>query len=212
MVVAAQHISPWAWVGVALLLLGAIVVLYWLARLLGFVIRAPFRALARASRRPSRQPSGLGADYEQLVTQTARTSAPGAAPVAAAARPAAPAVVQPAPAAAWAQPYRRSRIEAAALTFVIVMVSAGLMVGVLYAVQAVAGTWPSLLAFLASEVAILAFVTVRAYPPGAKRPLVLFAVLTLIFSAVVPLIYISWLWMTRKKWPTAIAQPAIEPT
>jgi len=48
-----------------LLLLGILVVLYWVFRIIGFVVGAPFRALSRGRRK--RTPSGLGADYEQLV-------------------------------------------------------------------------------------------------------------------------------------------------
>jgi len=87
------------------------------------------------------------------------------------------------------------------------------MAGVLVIVRVVAGTTLSLLAFLVTEVAVLAFVTSRAYPPGSKRPMVLFGIITLLLSALIPLIYLSWLWMTGKKGtdqqPTA-PQPTAE--
>lgn len=52
------------WVLLGLLVLGAFVALYWVFRLLGFIIRAPFRLLTHA-RRP--RATGLGAEYERMV-------------------------------------------------------------------------------------------------------------------------------------------------
>jgi hypothetical protein len=37
--------------------------------------------------------------------------------------------------------------------------------------------------------------------------LFLFFVLTVLFTVVVPLIYLSWLWMTGKKWPSVETRP-----
>jgi hypothetical protein len=50
---------------------------------------------------------------------------------------------------------------------------------------------------------VLTFVTLRAYPPGAKIPWSRFVVLTILITALIPLIYLSWLWATRKKWHEA---------
>jgi len=66
--------------------------------------------------------------------------------------------------------------------------------------NALAGGGAAVVAAIAAEIAVLSFVTLRAYPPGVKRPMAMFVVLTLLVSALFPLIYLSWLWVTKKKW------------
>jgi hypothetical protein len=72
----------------------------------------------------------------------------------------------------------------------------------------IAGILAATIAGYVAQVALLSFVTLRAYPPGAKRPMVRFVLFTMVFSALVPLIYLGWLWMTGKKWPEAAFDPA----
>jgi hypothetical protein len=40
--------------------------------------------------------------------------------------------------------------------------------------------------------------------------MVRFVLFTMVFSALVPLIYLGWLWMTGKKWPEAAFEPRAE--
>jgi hypothetical protein len=81
-----------------------------------------------------------------------------------------------------------------------VFVGSGFAAVILVVTEAMAGPIASFVAFLAAEVAVLTFVTVRAYPPQTKAPMVWMLVLTLVFSVAVPLSYITWLWITKKKW------------
>jgi hypothetical protein len=90
--------------------------------------------------------------------------------------------------------------EAAFLSFVIVVATVLVMVGVGYGVYALLGSWPAVIAVIGTEVAILTFVTVHAYPPGVKPPWVRLFILTVLISIVVPLAYVSWLWMSGRKW------------
>lgn len=98
-------------------------------------------------------------------------------------------------------PTRRSRAEAAAATIVVASVVGGLVVGEI--VNLIAGGLAGGLTVFVAEIATLSFVTLRAYPPGAKRPMVRLLIATLLFSPILPLIYITWLWMRGTKWPPA---------
>lgn len=187
MTVATQHVPLYGWIGLGLLVLGALVVLYWVFRLIGFVVRAPFRALGRAGRRSRTPASGLGSEYEQMVLEAppSRASQQGNAERSVTGRTGA-----------------RSSAEAAALTFVVVLAGLSLISAAALIANAAAGGTAAAIAALAAEVAILSFVTLRAYPPGANRHLVVYFVATLLFTVLVPLVYLAWLWMTGKKWTT----------
>lgn len=98
---------------------------------------------------------------------------------------------------------KRSTPEAVLLTFVVIVSAAAVLLVVVIIVDAVAGSVVATLAALATQIAVLTFVTVRAYPPGAKIPWPTFVVLTILITALLPLVYLCWLWMTRKKWHEA---------
>jgi len=90
---------------------------------------------------------------------------------------------------------RRSVAQAAALTVGLLAVEFALTLAAAWLLYAVGGEWAGVIAFFVVEVAILSFVTVRVYPPGAKRHFVAFFVLTLLFSVLVPLAYLNWKWV-----------------
>jgi hypothetical protein len=92
------------------------------------------------------------------------------------------------------QETRRSAAGAAALTIGLLAVEVAVTLAASWFLYAVAGEWAGLIAFFVVEIAILSFVTVRVYPPGAKRHFVVFFVLTLLFSVLVPLAYLNWKW------------------
>lgn len=98
---------------------------------------------------------------------------------------------------------RRSTPAAVFLTFLVVLTAAIIVIVVAAIANALAGRGVAVAAAVAAEIAVLAFVTLRAYPPGVKRPMAMFVVLTILISALFPLIYLSWLWVTKKKWHEA---------
>ena len=98
---------------------------------------------------------------------------------------------------------KRSTPAAVLLTFLILLAAAAFFVGVVAIADAVAGAAAATVTAIAAEIAVLTFVTLRAYPPGAKIPWSRFVVLTILITALIPLIYLSWLWATRKKWHEA---------
>lgn len=74
------------------------------------------------------------------------------------------------------------------------------MLTVVALADAVAGAGLALVAGVAAQIAVLAFVTVRAYPPEAKVPWATLVVLTILITAFIPLTYLAWVWTSRKKW------------
>jgi len=115
---------------------------------------------------------------------------------------------------------RRSTPAAVILTFLVVVPAAVILIVVVALADAVAGSVAGIVAAIAAQIAVLAFVTLRAYPPGAKVPWATFVVLTILITALLPLIYMAWLWVTKKKWhdaglehepPPAGAVPAAAP-
>jgi len=101
----------------------------------------------------------------------------------------------------------RSTPAAVLLTFLILVAAAVILSVVVLLTDAVAGGLPATVAGIAAEIAILTFATLRAYPPGAKIPWAWFIVLTVLLTVLLPLIYLSWLWATRKKWREARESP-----
>jgi hypothetical protein len=207
---AAQHVHWYGWVGLGLLALGLIVVLYWVLKLLRFVVSAPFRAIGSVARRRQQKSSGngLGSEYEQLVLST-----PGWKPVPAEGAPSSSSLATAGSAPPGYRYVRRSRIEAAALTFVFVVASFAALGGATLLGHVIAGTAGALIVGYIGELALLVFLTLRAYPPGVKPPWIRFFVITFFLTALLPTIYLSWLWLTGKKWPeptskSAMKQPA----
>ena len=99
-----------------------------------------------------------------------------------------------------ADPRRRSTPAAVLLTFLVVVAAAAILVVVVLIADAVAGSVAATVAALAAQIALLTFVTLRAYPPDAKIPWARFVLMTILITALLPLIYLCWLWMTGKKW------------
>lgn len=175
---------PWfGFVVLGLGLLGLFVVLYWAFRLFRLIVSAPFRWLASAVR-PSRRrdaSTGMGSDYEQMVLSAPRAQSPTRAPT-------------------HTKRYvRRSRGEAAVLTVAFVVFSVAALGGLSALAGLVDGSSASETTAVVGLFALLAVVTLRAYPPGTKRPWVRLVLLTL-FTLIGPLCYVTWLWLSGKKW------------
>jgi hypothetical protein len=94
--------------------------------------------------------------------------------------------------------------EAACLAVCFVGISLAALVGVTLVVDLVAGSVAAAVAATAGVILLLSFVTLRAYPPGARIPWVPLLLLTLL-TVVVPLLYVSWLWLSGRKWAEAAA-------
>lgn len=97
---------------------------------------------------------------------------------------------------------RRPGWKAALLAVGFVIVALGALVGLTVMVNLIAGSVAAELTAVAGMIALLTFVTLKAYPPGARIPWVLLLLLTLL-TAVVPLLYVSWLWLSARKWTYA---------
>ena len=102
---------------------------------------------------------------------------------------------------------KRSTPAAVLFTFLILVAAAAFLSVVVLVTDAVAGGLPATVAAIAAQIAILTFATLRAYPPGAKIPWAWFIVLTILLTVLLPLIYLSWLWATGKKWHEARESP-----
>jgi hypothetical protein len=100
------------------------------------------------------------------------------------------------------------RTGAGAIGYALVLVIAGVAVIALVSVigDIVAGPTVAVVVAFASEITVLVVATTHAYPPSVKRPMLGFILLTILFSALAPLVYLSWLWSTGKKWPEESAQ------
>jgi hypothetical protein len=100
------------------------------------------------------------------------------------------------------------RTGAGAIGYALVLVIAGIAVIVLVSVigDVIAGPTVAAVVAFAGEITVLVIATTHAYPPGVKRPMVRFILLTILLSALAPLIYMSWLWSTGKKWPEEASQ------
>ena len=98
----------------------------------------------------------------------------------------------------------RSGWEAAILAVAFVTVGLAAVVGLTVLVDLFAGSAPSAITALLGMVGLLTFVTLRAYPPGTRIPWVLLFLLTLL-TAVIPLLYVTWLWLSGRKWAKAAA-------
>jgi len=71
----------------------------------------------------------------------------------------------------------------------------------------VAGVVAGIVAAAAAMVAVLSFVTLRAYAPDERIPWAMLVVLT-ILAPVLPLIYLSWRWVRKPPTsPPVTAQP-----
>lgn len=93
---------------------------------------------------------------------------------------------------------RRSAPAAVVLTFLVVLVAALIVIGIAEVAYAVAGDVAGTVARVAAEIAVLSFVTLRAYPSGARIPWAALVVVTILITAVLPLIYLSWRWVSRR--------------
>jgi hypothetical protein len=97
---------------------------------------------------------------------------------------------------------RRPGWEAALLAVGFVGLSLAALVGLTVLVNVVGGSAAAGIAATAGMILLLSFVTLRAYPPGTRIPWVPLLLLTLL-TAVVPLLYVSWLWLSGRKWAAA---------
>ena len=102
---------------------------------------------------------------------------------------------------------RRSTPAAVFLVFLVVLTAAVIVTVVTLIGDVLAGGAGALVAAIVAQIALLTFVTVRAYPPDVKRPFAMFVVATVLVSSLVPLMYLSWLWVTQKKWYDARREP-----
>lgn len=95
------------------------------------------------------------------------------------------------------------RTGAGAIGYTLILVIAGIAVVAVVSIVSdiIAGPTAAIVAAFASEITVLVVATTHAYPPGVKRPMLPFLLLTILLSAVVPLVYLSWLWSTGRKWP-----------
>lgn len=58
---------------------------------------------------------------------------------------------------------------------------------------------------LIADIAVMSFATLRAYPPSSKPPIPTMALASVLFTPLIPLLYLSWLWATQRKWEDASA-------
>jgi hypothetical protein len=97
----------------------------------------------------------------------------------------------------------------AALAFVatclIVLVGVILIVAVTAIAGVIGGPILALVTALAAQVAMLTFATTRAYPPDQNAPMIKLLIVTILFSIALPLAYLTWLSLTKKKWATTEA-------
>jgi hypothetical protein len=85
-------------------------------------------------------------------------------------------------------------------TCVIVLVGVILVIAVTAIAGAIGGPILALVTALAAQVAMLTYATTRAYPPDQNAPMIKLLVVTILFSIVLPLAYLTWLSLTKKKW------------
>jgi len=97
---------------------------------------------------------------------------------------------------------RRPGWEAALLAIAFVGVSLTALAGLTILVNLAGGSAAAAIAATAGMIVLLSFVTLRAYPPGSKIPWLSLLLLTLL-TAVIPLLYVSWLWLSGRKWADA---------
>jgi hypothetical protein len=97
---------------------------------------------------------------------------------------------------------RRPGWEAALLAIGFVGLSLAALVGLTVLVNLAGGSAAAGIAATAGMILLLSFVTLRAYPPGTKIPWLLLLLLTLL-TVVIPLLYVSWLWLSGRKWAAA---------
>jgi hypothetical protein len=100
------------------------------------------------------------------------------------------------------------RTGAGAIGYTLILASAGIAVIAVVSVASdvIAGPTVAVVVAFASEITVLAIATTRAYPPGVKRPMLRFLLVTILLSAIAPLVYLSWLWSTGRKWPEELSQ------
>ena len=100
---------------------------------------------------------------------------------------------------------RRPGWEAALLAVGFVGLSLAALVGLTVLVNLAAGAAAAGIAATVGTILLLSFVTLRAYPPGTKIPWLPLLLLTLL-TVVIPLLYVSWLWLSGRKWadPAAV--------
>lgn len=100
------------------------------------------------------------------------------------------------------------RTGAGAIGYTLILVIAGIAVIAVLSIVAdvIAGPTVAVVVAFASEISVLVIATTHAYPPGVKRPMLPFLLLTILFSALAPLVYLSWLWSTGRNWPEEYSQ------
>ena len=96
---------------------------------------------------------------------------------------------------------RRSIPEAVVLTCLVVVGAALVVGGVAVVASAVAGVPGGTVAAIAAGIAVLSFVTLRAYVPEERIPWATLVVLT-VFTPVLPLVYLSWRWVRSRRIPS----------
>jgi hypothetical protein len=100
------------------------------------------------------------------------------------------------------------RTGAGAIGYTLILASAGIAVIAVVSIisDVIAGPVVAVIVAFVSEITVLAIATTHAYPPGVKRPMLRFLVLMILFSALAPLLYLSWLWSTGRKWPEELSR------
>jgi amino acid transporter len=104
---------------------------------------------------------------------------------------------------------RRSIPEAVMLTFLVVLAAAIFVVAVAAVTFVFANDVVGTVATIAAVIAVLSFVTLRAYAPRERIPWAPLVVVSAI-TVVLPLVYVCWHWMRRR--PTSpLAKPDVLP-
>jgi len=101
-------------------------------------------------------------------------------------------------------PAQRPGWAAALLAVGFVGLALAALIGLTLVVDLAAGSVAAAIAATAGMILLLSFVTLRAYPPGARIPWLPLLLLTLL-TVVIPLLYVSWLWLSGRKWAAVAA-------
>ena len=105
-----------------------------------------------------------------------------------------------------------ARVAAAVLIPILLAAAVAVLIPLVLIGRGVAGSSGAVIAFVVWEVALLVFLTLRAYPPGVKPPWIWFLILTILFSALIPAVYLIWVWLRRSKWPRPAYASEIPPS
>lgn len=96
-------------------------------------------------------------------------------------------------------PVESRPIPVAVVLTLLTVVVAALVVGVAAtAASAVAGAGAGTVAGIAAVIALLSFLTLRAYAPEERIPWAFLVVVTILLTPAVPLVFLSWRWVRRK--------------